>query len=174
MNTALYDELRRIAERHLRGERPHHTLQATALVNEAYLKLRGGRGFADPVHFLATASRVMRQVLVDYARARSTAKRSAGAHAVPFTASLEVRGEEADGPDLVDLIELDEALNSLTEESPALADLIEMRYFSGMTAEECAQVTGKSPHVVRHELRFAHAWLRRHLAHSHPDGPDAA
>src|SRR5262245_8251239 len=97
LTPALYDELHRIASRHLRGERPNHTLQATALVHEAYLKLFDlkARSFADEVHFLAVASRVMRQVLVDYARSRATQKRSAGAERKsPWTASLEVKSEE--------------------------------------------------------------------------------
>ena len=164
LTPALYNELHRIASRHLSGERPNHTLQATALVHEAYLKLFEGaeRRFTDEVHFLAVASRVMRQVLVDYARARSAKKRSSGAGKdVTWTASLEVKGDE--GLELVELIELDSAIEALAAEDQSLARLIEMRYFGGMTAEETAEALGLSVHVVRHDLRFAQAWLRRKL-----------
>ncbi len=164
LTPALYRELRRIAGRHLAGERPNHTLQATALVHEAYLKLFEGaeRKFTDEVHFLAVASRVMRQVLVDYARARAAQKRSAGAGGDEFwKASLEVSGEK--GVELLELIELDSAIQALAAEDESLARLIEMRYFGGMTAEETAEALGISVHVVRHDLRFAQAWLRRRL-----------
>ena len=162
LTPALYRELHRIAARHLGGERPNHTLQATALVHEAYLKLLGGaeRRFADEVHFLALASRVMRQVLVDYARARASQKRAGGA--VQWTTSLVVNGEK--GVELLELIELDTAIQALAAEDENLAQLIEMRYFAGMTAEETAEALGLSVHVVRHDLRFAQAWLRRRMA----------
>ena len=153
-----------MAARHLRGERPNHTLQATALVHEAYLKLfdRQERKFTDEVHFLAVASRVMRQVLVDYARARTAQKRAGGADNDPlWTTNLEVQGDK--GMELVELIELDDAINALAAEDGSLARLIEMRYFGGMTAEETAEALGLSVHVVRHDLRFAQAWLRRKL-----------
>jgi RNA polymerase sigma factor (TIGR02999 family) len=160
--TALYGELRRIAARQLRGERPCHTLQATGLVHEAYLKLLGDnqRGFSDRVHFLAVASRVMRQVLVDYARARATKKRDANA------TFMLAAGTEVDGSAMepVELLDLDSALDALTGEDQSLTRLIEMRYFGGMTAEETAEALGQSVHVVRHDLRLAQAWLRRKLA----------
>jgi RNA polymerase sigma factor (TIGR02999 family) len=163
LTSAMYAELYRIASRHLRAERANHTLQPTALVHEAYLKLFGlhDRGFTDEVHFLAVASRVMRQVLVDYARARSTKKRGADRIPVPV-ANLEVESEK--GIELLDLIELDEAIRSLAAEDDTLAQLIEMRYFGGMTAEETAEALGLSVHSVRHDLRFAQAWLRRKLS----------
>jgi RNA polymerase sigma factor (TIGR02999 family) len=164
LTPALYNELHRIASRHLRGERSNHTLQATALVHEAYLKLFDlqERRFADEVHFLAVASRVMRQVLVDYARSRATQKRSGGAERNSlWTTSLEVKSEE--GIELLELIELDSAIKALAAEDESLARLIEMRYFGGMTAEETAEALGLSVHVVRHDLRFAQAWLRRKL-----------
>jgi RNA polymerase sigma factor (TIGR02999 family) len=165
LTPALYAELRRIASRQLSGERPNHTLQATALVHEAYLKLIGAREsrFSDQVHFLAVASRVMRQVLVDYARSRATQKRLGGAGREQLWATtLEVPGE--DGTELVELIELDAAIEALAAEKASLARLIEMRYFGGMTAEESAEALGVSVHVVRHDLRFAQAWLRRKLS----------
>jgi RNA polymerase sigma factor (TIGR02999 family) len=165
LTPTLYDELRRIASRHLRGERANHTLQPTALVNEAYLKLFDGAGreFNDQVHFLAVASRVMRQVLVDYARARGSQKRTVVETAGgPRTTSLEVQSGE--GLEPLDLIELDDAIQALTAENEHLARLIEMRYFGGMTAEESAEALGISVHVVRHDIRFAQAWLRKRLA----------
>ena len=160
---ALYDQLHRIASRHLQAERRDHTLQPTALVHEAYLKLFAGRSqtFADEVHFLAVASRVMRQVLVDYARGRSSQKRSAD-KGVSLNTTLEVASDEG-GMELHELIELDGAINALASEDERLARLIEMRYFGGMTAEESAEALGVSVHVVRHDLRFAQAWLRRKL-----------
>ena len=169
--TALYGELRRIAARLLRSERHGHTLQTTALVHEAYLKLfeNEERRYADKVHFLAVASRVMRQVLVDYARARSTKKRG-GSQAtllrVTWTASLDVEGKVALEPR--GILELDQALDALEVEDKSLAQLIEMRYFGGMTAEETAEVLKRSVHTVRHDLRLAQAWLRRHLSPKRP------
>ncbi len=161
--TALYDELRRIAARHLQAERSNHTLQTTALVHEVYLKLfdREEQRYTDKVHFLSVASRVMRQVLVDYARARSTKKRGGNAADVGAWASIEVDGQS--GLEVEDLIELDDALNDLAGDDKSLADLIEMRYFGGMTAEETAQALDISVHVVRHDLRLAQAWLRRRM-----------
>jgi len=158
---ALYHELHRLAARHLRRERPEHTLQTTALVHEAFLKLagEGEQQFVDTPHFLAVASRVMRQVLVDYARARASQKRNAGS-AISVD-SGEVDGELKFAP--VELLDLDSALDALSAEDRNLAQLIEMRYFGGMTAEETARALGISPHIVRHDLRLAHAWLRRRL-----------
>lgn len=162
LTATLYGTLRRIASRHLSGERPNHTLQVTALVHEAYLKLAAvrERSFTDEAHFLAVASRVMRQVLVDYARSRSTRKR--GGNAVESGRTFEVAG--AHGEELVEVLQLDGALSELAAESESMARLVEMRYFGGMTAEESAEALGMSVHVVRHDLRFAHAWLRRKLS----------
>ena len=165
LTTALYGELRRIAARHLRHERPDHTLQTTALVHEAYLKLcKDRQQFADRVHFLAVASRVMRQVLVDYARARAAGKRGDGARGRQEeleTASFELKREG--GASKAELLDLDRALEVLSQEDESLARIVEMRYFGGMTAEETAEALGRSVHVVRHDLRFAEAWLRRRL-----------
>ena len=162
--TALYGELRRIAARHLRKERPEHTLQTTALVHEAYLRLFADapRQFADRVHFLALASRTMRQVLVDYARARATMKRtSEGGQRAEWTDRLGVEGDS--GMEQLELLELDRALHALAREDKSLEQVIEMRYFGGMTAEETAEALGRSVHIVRHDLRLAQAWLRREL-----------
>ncbi|HEY3740469.1 MAG TPA: ECF-type sigma factor [Bryobacteraceae bacterium] len=164
---ALYSELHRIAAGKLRAERPGHTLQSTALVNEVYLKLMGEdpRHYADRGHFLSVASRVMRQVLVDYARARAAQKRTpdnpANLPPVEWLTSVDVEGRSGIGQ--MELLDLDRALDELAHEDQMLADLIEMRYFGGMTAEETAEVLGKSVHIVRHDLRLAQAWLRRKL-----------
>lgn len=120
------------------------------------------RRFTDEVHFLAVASRVMRQVLVDYARARASLKRSGGADGnALWTTNLEVNSDK--GIELLELIELDSAIKALAAEDDSLAQLIEIRYFGGMTAEETAEVLGVSVHVVRHDIRLAQAWLRRKL-----------
>jgi len=162
LTPALYRELHRIASRHLSGERQNHTLQTTALVHEAYLKLFEGveRRFADRVHFLAIASRVMRQVLVDYARSRATQKRSGGEQTT-WTASLE--SPDGKGLEVIEVIRLNTAIDELATENALLARLIEMRYFGGLTAEETAEALSMSVHVVRHDLRFALAWLKRRL-----------
>lgn len=159
----LYEELRGIASRSLRKERAGHTLRTTALVHEAYVRLASGPSlqFESRVHFLAIASRVMRQVLVDYARARGAQKRGAGAEAVADDWSLSVAAGEGPGP--LDLAALDRALTALAVENADLAALIEMRYFGGMTASESAEAMNMSVHVVRHDIRLALAWLRRHL-----------
>ena len=164
LTPTVYKELHRIASRHLSGERPGHTLQPTALVHEAYLKLfDGATQVKDRVHFLAVASRAMRQILVDYARARASLKRTAVVgDGEPMAASLEVKSSK--GVELLELIELDTAMKALAEENENLARIIEMRYFGGMTAEETAEAMGLSVHVVRHDLRFAQACLRRLLA----------
>jgi RNA polymerase sigma factor (TIGR02999 family) len=167
LTMVLYDELHRIAARQLRHERAAHTLQATALVHEAYLKLVGNAKaeFVNRAHFLAVASRVMRQILVDYARARF-AKKRAGNEQVhlptielidPLSAGSHRGGEQ------VEILDLDRALIALAEENQPLARLIEMRYFGGMTAEETAEALGQSVHIVRHDLRLAQAWMRRKL-----------
>jgi len=160
----LYGELRRIAARHLHAERLNHTLQPTALVHEAYLKLAGlpGRTYSDDVHFLAVASRVMRQVLVDHARSRCAQKRLGDKHYSLSDMNVEIRNEHS--PELNELLQLDAALKDLAAENEILARLIEMRYFGGMTAEESAEALGISVHVARHDIRYAQAWLRRRLA----------
>jgi RNA polymerase sigma-70 factor, ECF subfamily len=160
----VYATLHRIAQAQLRKERPDHTLQPTALVNEAYLRLFGHSEiqFADRAHFFALVSRSMRRILVDHARARA-ARRDDG-H-IQWDPEVEVNADT--GNDQLKLLELDLALNALAQEKSSLAELIEMRYFGGMTAEETAEVLGRSVHTVRHDLRLAHAWLRRKLAGTH-------
>jgi len=160
--SVVYQTLHRIAESQLRKERPEHTLQPTALVNEAYLKLFGHSEiqFADRAHFFAVVSRAMRRILVDHARARAAARRND--EQVQWDTSIQF--EAGAGSEPMKLLDLDLAMDALARERTSLAELIEMRYFGGMTAEETAEVVGRSVHVVRHELRLAHAWLRRELA----------
>ena len=163
--SVVYQTLHRIAESQLRKERPDHTLQPTALVNEAYLKLFGHAeiAFADRAHFFAVVSRAMRRILVDHARARAAARRNDDL--VQLDTSIEF--EAGSGSEPMNLLDLDLAMEALARERSSLAELIEMRYFGGMTAEETAEAVGRSVHVVRHELRLAHAWLRRELAGPH-------
>ena len=159
---AVYTTLRRIARGYLRKERSDHTLQPTALVNEAYLKLFGRSEvqFVDRAHFYAAVSQAMRRILVDYARLRLAARREG--ERVPLNTMVQV--EIDSGVEQMRLLDLDLALEALARENASLAQLIEMRYFGGMTAEETAEVVARSVHVVRHELRIAHAWLRREMA----------
>jgi RNA polymerase sigma factor (TIGR02999 family) len=160
----VYHELRRVAGAFMRRQQPGHLLQPTALVNEAYVKLfqDAHPAVADRAHFLALMSRVMRQVLVDHARAHGAAKRGGGDQRVPWKTSIEVRGEHA--VEQWKLLDLHRVLEALAEEEPALAEVVEMHYFGGMTAEEASVALERSVHVVRHQLRIARAWLRRELA----------
>ena len=158
----VYAALHKIAKSRLRKERGDHTLQPTALVHEAYLKLFGRAAipFVDRAHFFAVVSRAMRRILVDHARARAAARR--GGERIQLDPAMDVEADTTRVP--IALLELDLAMDALARENHSLADLIEMRYFGGMTAEETAEVLGRSVHVVRHDLRLAHAWLRRELA----------
>jgi RNA polymerase sigma factor (TIGR02999 family) len=160
----VYGELRRIARSFMRRQSPGHTLQPTALLNEAFIKLFGGSTphVLDRVHLLALMSRTMRQVLVDHARARGAAKRGGGEARVPWETNIEVRAGE--GVEQVKLLAVHRALQALECENRPLAEVLEMHYFGGMTAEEMAAATSRSVHVVRHDLRIARAWLRRELA----------
>ncbi len=157
----VYDELRRIAHRQLRGERTDHTLDTTGLVHEAYLKLsRLDRiEWRDRSHFLAVAAGAMRRILVDYAVARRTGKRGGGRERVPLDDILILADERAE-----ELLALDEALQRLAAESERAARIVEWRYFAGMSIEETADVLGISPATVKREWVTARAWLNRELA----------
>lgn len=155
----VYDELHRLAAHYLRGERCGHTLQSTALINEAYLRLVGHApgAIANRAHFVGVAAHVMREVLVDHARARRAAKRGGGDR-------VELRNE--DHPlvsDDVDALALDETMNKLAAFDPELCRLAEMRVFGGLTIEEMAIATGLSPATVKREWAVAKAWLSRQL-----------
>jgi RNA polymerase sigma-70 factor, ECF subfamily len=159
----VYGDLRRIAQSFLRRQRPGHTLQPTALVHEAFIRLfeDAPPQLADSAHFLAVAARVMRQVLVDHARALGAAKRGGGGR-IQWDTNIDVQTDG--GSRQLKVLEVHMALEALAREHGSLAQVAEMHYFGGMTAEEAAIVAGRSVHVVRHELRLARAWLRRELA----------
>jgi RNA polymerase sigma factor (TIGR02999 family) len=157
----VYAELRRIARRQMRDERPGHTLQATALVNEAFLRLGGeGAAFHDRAHFYAVCAQVMRHVLIDHARSRARDKRGGGARHV----ALEEAAVVLDGDSAGELVALDEALRGLEKVDPQKARVVELRYFAGLSIEETAEVLGVSPTTVRREWRRAKAWLYRAVA----------
>jgi RNA polymerase sigma-70 factor, ECF subfamily len=166
----VYDELRRLASRSMKRERPDHTLQPTALVHEAYLRLTGTSApcWQDRIHFFAVASQVMRRLLVDHARARRTGKRGKGARALPLEAALEVGGPYS-GPE--GLLALDEALRELAGYDPRKARIVELRFFGGLTLEETAEALGLSTSTVTLEARLARAWLYRRMREETPREP---
>jgi RNA polymerase sigma-70 factor, ECF subfamily len=153
--SVVYQTVHRIAQSQLCKERPDHTLQPTALVSEAYLKLFGHSEieFADRAHFFAVVSRAMRRILVDHTQARPVARRNEGL--VELDTSIEFGAGAGSEP--MQLLDLDLAMDALARERGSLAELIEMRYFGGMTAEETAEIVGRSVHVVRHKLCMASA-----------------
>jgi len=150
----VYDELRKLAAAKLAGERPGHTLDATALVHEAFLKLGGERSFATRGDYLQAAAQAMRRILVDHARARNAAKRGGGGRRVELDSDhLAVRP-------LDDNIEaLDEALSRLAAEHPQPAELVKLRYFGGLTLDQCAEVLGVSARTADTWWAYARAWL---------------
>jgi len=157
---AVYGELKRLAASYLRSERPDHTLQPTALVHEAYLRLQGQRSvvWSNRAHFYGIAARIMRRILVDHARRRGAAKRDG--------AALRVTLVDADaGADdrAPELIALDSALTTLEELDPQQARIVELRFFGGLTVEETADAAGISTATVKREWRTARAWLRREI-----------
>ena len=156
----VHPELRRIARRQMGGERAGHTLQATALVNEAYLRLAGRDNFEwqGRAHFYAVCAQVMRHVLVDYARRHTRDKRGGGAVQVSLDEAALVAEGRAD-----DFVALDEALCALEEVDPQKGKIVALRYFAGLTVEETAEVLGVSPTTVRREWRRARAWLYRSI-----------
>lgn len=156
----IHDELHRIARRHMRLERTGHTLQATALVNEAYLRLIDVKQiqWQNRAHFLAMAARVMRRVLVDSARARRFQKRGGGAQVEPLDEERIVAGEPGR-----DLVALDDALTALASMDPRKSHVVEMRFFGGLTVDETAEALHVSPETVRRDWRLAKAWLLSEL-----------
>jgi RNA polymerase sigma factor (TIGR02999 family) len=156
----VYDELRRIAAHFMRGERPGRTLQATALVHEAYLRLAAaGTPWHDKRHFVGIAARAMRQILVERARARGAQKRWAGLDRVTLTDALAVAA-----PDAAMLPALDEALTRLEAIDPEQARLVELRYFAGLSIEEAAEALSMSPATLKRRWALARAWLFRELS----------
>ena len=155
----VYEELRRIAQHHLRQERPDHTLQSTALVHEAYLRLmkQGPAEVENRAHFLAVASRLMRQILVDHARAHRAAKRGGGLKLELQDAMAVLEAQN------IDLVALDNALNELARLDPQQSRIVEMRFFGGLSIEDTANVIGVSPTTVKREWATARAWLLREM-----------
>ena len=156
----VYNELRRLAARYLRRERADHTLQATALVNEAYLQLidQPQMDWQNRAHFIGVAARLMRNILVDHARAHATAKRGQGAAGLPLDEAKGVHSQTAP-----DVLALDDALQDLAKIDKRKSRIIELRYFGGLSMEEIAEVTGFSVATLRRELRLAEAWLGRQI-----------
>lgn len=158
----VYQELRRIAGAYMRDERPSHTLQPTALVNEAWLRLvdQTQVDWRDRAHFFGVAARMMRRVLVDHARAHLTSKRGAGAQVL----NLDWIEMEASPWKLEEILAVHEALSRLSQFDPLQAQIVEMHYFAGMTVKETAEALGISPRTVDREWAMASAWLRRELS----------
>jgi len=157
----VYDELRRQASRYLRNERQGHTLQTTALIHEAYLKLIGINQieWQNRNHFFAIASTAMRRILVDHAKERKREKRGGNADALPLDEALQISSNEKS----VDLIALDEALNRLSKIDERQAKVVELKYFSGLSIDEIAEVLGIANSTVRLDWNLAKAWLKQEI-----------
>ncbi|HVP51105.1 MAG TPA: sigma-70 family RNA polymerase sigma factor [Terriglobales bacterium] len=157
----VYHELRHLAQRRMRLERPDHTLQTTALINEAYLRLVDVHNvhWQNRAHFFALCARLMRRILVDYARTRHYAKRGGGAQAISLDQSLPVAAGRSP-----DLVAVDEALHALAGVDARKAQVVELRFFGGLTVEETAEVLKVSPETVRRDWRLAKVWLLRELS----------
>lgn len=157
----VYDELRRMAHRCMAQERGDHTLQATALVNEVYLKLKNDRGqrLENRAHFFAIAAQMMRRILVDYARRRVTQKRGGGAVEVTLDEAMWVSPEKSE-----EMLALDEALTRLEQVDKRRSQIAIMRFFSGLTGEEIAEALGVSKETVHRDWRLTRAWLQREIS----------
>lgn len=155
----IYDELRRLARNHMRSERGGHTLQATAVVHEAFMRLiHANVALHDREHFFALASRMMRRVLVDHAKSRARIKRSGDVSPYPGAAD-----EQHPQPKDIDLVALDDALQGLVQLEPRLAEVIELFYFGGLTYEQIAKTLGASTATVHRNIRLARAWLLQEI-----------
>lgn len=163
-------ELHGIAKHHMAAQPPGNTLQTTALVNEAYLRLVDGSraSYRDRSHFLAVCSQIMRHILVDHERTRRAAKRGGGAGAAPLEEAWAVSPE----PD-TDIIAIDEALDALSADYPRKAQVVELRFFGGLSVEETAAVLEVSEDTVMRDWRLARAWLARKLGRKGRHGPGA-
>ena len=157
----VYDELHRLARRYMRRESPDHTLQTSALLNEAFLRLVDQKNvhWQNRAHFFAIAAQMMRRILVDYARSRNYEKRGGGARALSLDEGLivsDARNEE--------VVNVHEALERLTEFDPRKGQIVELRFFGGLSIEETAEVLGVSPGTIMRDWTLAKAWLRRELS----------
>jgi RNA polymerase sigma factor (TIGR02999 family) len=163
----VYDRLRRLAGRHLRSERPGHTLQTTALVHEAYLQLmEADVPWQDRAHFYAVAARAMRRILVDHARARRSARRGGGTPSLPLEEAMAVSAKPP-----AYLLDLDEALTRLADQDDRKGRLVELHFFGGLTFEDLTKVFDLSLSTIEREMRLARAWLRRELEGTASHGP---
>jgi RNA polymerase sigma factor (TIGR02999 family) len=159
----VYDELRRLARNYMRAERGSHTLQATAVVHEAFMRLiQANVALQDRGHFFALASRLMRRVLVDHAKSRSRLKRNSGARDLAEDAA------DALPPLDFDVIALDDALEGLQQMEPRLAQVIELHYFGGLTYDQIAAAVGTSAATVHRDIRLARAWLLNEIGGARP------
>ena len=156
----VYDELHRLAHRYLRHERPDHTLQSTALVHEAYLRLlkQGTHEFENRAHFFAISAQLIRQILVEYARRRKAAKRNEG-RTVMLDDSMRLLKARS-----VDLVALDDALNGLAELDARQSHIVELRFFGGLSIEETSSVLGISPATVKRDWATAKVWLHHEIS----------
>ncbi len=156
----VYQELRRLAHRYMTGERPEHTLQTTALVNEAYLRLVDCRRvrWQNRAHFFAVSASLMRRILVDFARSRRYQKRGAGAQPVSLDENLDLSPQKSAG-----LVAIDEALNALGAFDPRKSKVVELKFFGGLTADEIAEVLQVSPQTVLRDWKLARSWLLREM-----------
>jgi RNA polymerase sigma factor (TIGR02999 family) len=161
----VYEELRRLARRFMRKERRDHTLQTSALINEAYLRLvdHTAANWQNRAHFFAVAAQVMRHILIDHARNYKYEKRGGGAQKVPLDEAA-VFSEER----VAELVALDDALTSLSALDPRKSQIIELRFFGGLSIEETAEVMGLSPTTVQREWRSAKSWLQRFIEGKNP------
>jgi RNA polymerase sigma factor (TIGR02999 family) len=155
----VYEELRRLAHRHMRGERPGHTLQTSALVHEAFLRLVDQKDvhWESRAHFFAIAAQIMRRILVDYARNRGTVKRGGNARQISLDETIVSAGRSAE------VVALDDALQSLASLDQRKSQIVELRFFGGLSIEETAEVLGVSPGTVMRDWTLAKAWLRREM-----------
>lgn len=172
LSAKLYDELRSLARRRFASERADHTLQSTALVHEAWIRLidQTRVEWQNRAHFLAVASQAMRRILVDHARKSRSEKRGGDAPVLSLTAAEDV----AVAQDPVDVLDLEQALIELAAEHPDHATIVEMRFFGGMTAKEVAEAQGVTERTAERRWRFARAWLYRRLEGDDPPGDDGA
>ena len=162
----VYEELRKLARNYLQRERSDHTLQATGLVHEAYLRLvdQDSMSWQNRAHFFAVAAQVMRRILVDHARSHRAEKRGGDREKIAFDEALAPSDEKA-----VDLIALDDALQDLGRFDPRQSRIVELRFFGGLTNEEIGEVLEISPRTIKREWRLAKAWLRREIKGEAPD-----
>ena len=160
---AVYAELRRVARANLRRESPGHTLQPTALVNEAYLRLGSGSTFENRRHFFAAAAEAMRRILVDHARKRGAGKRGGGLDRVTLS-GVDVAAEG----ELIDVLAVDAALTELAAARPRLAELVKLRCFAGLSLEEAAEAIEVSPATAKRDWAFARAWLAERMGAKPP------